>query len=90
MSRRGRRAADALAALRKDDLPARRPAGVDRVEDGFVVRNVGRSDTTYRCPGCDHEVVAVPHVVAWPEGDPDSRRHWHTPCWTARSRRRPR
>jgi hypothetical protein len=32
----------------------------------------------------------VPHVVAWPEGDPDARRHWHTPCWAARSRRRPR
>jgi hypothetical protein len=28
--------------------------------------------------------------VAWPVGDPDARRHWHTPCWAARSRRRRR
>ncbi len=90
MSRRGQRAAEALAALRKGDEEVRRPAGVDRVEDGFVVRSVGTSSTAYRCPGCDHGFAGVPHVVAWPEGDPDSRRHWHTPCWNARSRRKPR
>ena len=88
MSRRGRREADALAALRRADEGVRRPAGVDRHEDGFVVRSVGSSDTAYRCPGCDHEFAGLPHVVAWPEGDPDARRHWHTPCWTARARRR--
>ena len=51
----------------------------------------------YRCPGCDQEVRAgVPHVVAWPADGPRSddgalgeRRHWHTPCWAARRRRRP-
>ncbi|MCU1601647.1 MAG: ATP/GTP-binding protein [Frankiales bacterium] len=89
-SRRGAREAQALAALRSEDEPARRPVGVDRVEDGYVVRHVGTSPTAYRCPGCDHEFAGVPHVVAWPEGDPDSRRHWHTPCWTARTRRRRR
>ncbi|KQX69664.1 hypothetical protein [Angustibacter sp. Root456] len=52
---------------------------------------------SYRCPGCDQEVRAgVPHVVAWPADGPRSddaalgdRRHWHTPCWAARERRRP-
>jgi hypothetical protein len=90
VSRRGQRAADALAALKKGDEPVRRPAGVDRHEDGFVVRNVGSSATAYRCPGCDQQFAGVPHVVAWPEGDEDSRRHWHTPCWNHRARRRPR
>jgi hypothetical protein len=89
VSRRGRREAEALAALRRTDEAVRRPAGVDRQEDGFVVRNVGLSEVPYRGPGCDHEFSGVPHVVAWPEGDPDARRHWHTPCWTARTRRRP-
>ena len=55
----------------------------------------------YRCPGCDHEIAqGVAHVVAWPADiDSDSayglgtiadRRHWHTACWNARTRRRPR
>ena len=38
--------------------------------------------------GCDQELRAsTPHVVAWPEGRPDDRRHWHTACWAARGRR---
>ena len=46
---------------------------------------------TYRCPGCDQEIrPGLPHVVAWRPGDEDGRRHWHTPCWSARQRRRPR
>jgi hypothetical protein len=48
---------------------------------------------TYRCPGCDHEIMAgVSHVVAWPadeRGDLGDRRHWHTGCWNARDRRGP-
>lgn len=88
-SRRGQRAAEALAALRDDDGPVRRGPGSERLEDGYTVRNVGRSERVYRCPGCAQDVVAVPHVVAWPEGRPDDRRHWHTPCWGARGRRGP-
>ncbi len=67
---------------------------MDRVEehaDGeFVVRPItGSSSTkTYRCPGCDQEIrPATPHVVAWPVGEEDMRRHWHRPCWQARERR---
>jgi hypothetical protein len=45
----------------------------------------GRS---YRCPGCDQELPGgTPHVVTWPEGHEDDRRHWHTACWSARGRR---
>jgi len=68
-----------------------------------AVRNVtgAAAVKTYRCPGCDHEILpGTPHVVAWPlEGpvhlgaaatDAPGRRHWHTPCWSARARRGPR
>ncbi|MFB9319499.1 hypothetical protein ACFF2X_18765 [Cryptosporangium minutisporangium] len=71
---------------------------VDTVEDGWVVRRLAGSSTgkTYRCPGCDQEVRGgTAHVVVWPEAgswagqaSPDDRRHWHTPCWAARRRRR--
>ncbi|GAA4231340.1 hypothetical protein GCM10022254_28240 [Actinomadura meridiana] len=47
----------------------------------------------YRCPGCDQEIPpGVAHVVAWRTDDRsgDDRRHWHRPCWQARSRRSPR
>ncbi|WP_448627243.1 hypothetical protein [Geodermatophilus sp. URMC 64] len=70
----------------------------------WVVRSLTGSASTkpYRCPGCDQEIrPATPHVVAWPayardsDLDPwdtdsasDQRRHWHTACWRARSRRR--
>lgn len=66
----------------------------DRVEehpDGdFVVRPItgSRSTKTYRCPGCDQEIrPATPHLVVWPVGDEEHRRHWHRPCWQARDRR---
>ncbi|MDA2989056.1 MAG: hypothetical protein O2815_08275 [Actinomycetota bacterium] len=63
--------------------------------DWYVRSLTGSSATkTYRCPGCDHEIrPATPHVVAWPADDPrgaEDRRHWHTPCWSARNRRGPR
>jgi len=80
------------------------PAGLQRWEDhadgAWIVRRVSGAGTlkTYRCPGCDQEVrPGTPHVVAWPAdgaiggfGDVTERRHWHTPCWAARSRRGPR
>jgi hypothetical protein len=77
-------------------------AGMQRHEDhadgGWIVRQVSgaSSGRAYRCPGCQQEVPAgTPHVVAWPadavvgEGL-EQRRHWHTPCWRSRDRRRPR
>ena len=66
---------------------------VESWPDGdFVVRRVTGSAATkpYRCPGCDHEIrPATPHVVAWPDGLVDDRRHWHNACWASRLRRAP-
>ncbi|MEV5824062.1 ATP/GTP-binding protein [Spirillospora sp. NPDC052242] len=69
-------------------------------EDGpdgtWIVRNVAGTNAAkpYRCPGCDQEIPpGVGHVVAWPadeRGGADERRHWHRPCWRARTRRAPR
>jgi len=69
--------------------------------EDYVVRRVTGSAAAkpYRCPGCDQLIrPATPHVVAWPVvphllAGPggtglDERRHWHTPCWKARDRRR--
>ena len=89
-SRRAAREAAALEALRRgDDGPLRPPSG-QRVEDGFVVRTLAGTapGRAYRYPGCDQELDGgTPHVVAWPEGQSDDRRHWHTACWGARGRR---
>ena len=89
-SRRAAREAAALEALRRADGGSLRPPGVERVEDGFVVRSLAGSPggRTYRCPGCDQELASsTPHVVVWPEGREDDRRHWHAACWSARDRR---
>ncbi|MHB8341371.1 MAG: hypothetical protein ACYDB7_09395 [Mycobacteriales bacterium] len=55
----------------------------------FEVRPVsGQSAVkTYRCPWCEQEIrPGVPHVVVWPAGRPEDRRHWHTPCWRRQDR----
>lgn len=95
--RGGRRAAPSAGA---DDAGldiGRALAGVERREtqpDGeWFVRSVngGVSPKAYRCPGCNQEIPpGASHVVAWPADgmlDVSDRRHWHTPCWRARSRR---
>ncbi|MFG1910280.1 hypothetical protein [Kribbella sp. NPDC048928] len=59
------------------------------------VRRVSGSASakSYRCPGCDQQILpATPHVVVWPDNPSllgaiggvqslDERRHWHTACW---------
>ncbi|MGC9670201.1 hypothetical protein ACNTMW_27120 [Planosporangium sp. 12N6] len=93
--RRHHRRPDAARPL--DDGQARRGVeGTQTWGDGeFAVRTIpgGSATKAYRCPGCDHEIVAgVAHVVAWPVdglGGPEDRRHWHTGCWRARGRRSP-
>jgi len=76
-----------------DDAPPLRTAGADVQQhpDGeWVVRAITGSSSgkAYRCPGCDQEIRPVtPHIVAWPVDAEDERRHWHTPCWSARARR---
>lgn len=87
--RRTRRREDLARPLRGEADPVS-----ERAPDGdWVVRQITAAAAvkTYRCPGCDHEIAAgVAHVVAWRVGEEDHRRHWHTPCWQARLRRRPR
>ena len=90
-SRRAAMRAAARDRLRAgdDETVLRTPAG-ESVEDGHVVRRVpgNAPGRPYRCPGCDQELDGgTPHVVAWPEGRADDRRHWHTACWGARGRR---
>lgn len=87
--RRGREPAGE-GPTRSGGAPERREEHPDGV---WVVRPVRGSSSvkTYRCPGCDQAIPPVtPHVVCWREGDPEDRRHWHTPCWAARDRRGPR
>lgn len=85
---------------RRTPAPTREYVPSTRVEshpDGdWYVRSLTGSAATkdYRCPGCDQVIrPATPHIVAWSAEDPQGaelRRHWHTPCWSARDRRRPR
>lgn len=58
--------------------------------DGYEVRRVdeGRAVKDYVCPECGNPVPAGEgHVVVWPEGDSDLRRHWHRHCWRLEVRR---
>ena len=69
---------------------------VEWAGEEWIARRITGSASTkpYRCPGCDQEIrPATPHVVAWPAQTGrglEDRRHWHTACWSARDRRRPR
>lgn len=58
--------------------------------EGFEVHLVPghRAVKTYRCPECERDVpVGQGHVVAWPEGRAEERRHWHRACWRTVTRR---
>ncbi len=49
-----------------------------------------QADKTYVCPGCNQEIrPGTGHLVVVPTSDPTGRRHWHSPCWEHRARRRP-
>ncbi len=58
-------------------------------DDGeWTVRRVRGGEKAYVCPACRQDIPpGTAHVVAWPEGREDDRRHWHTACWSARDRR---
>ena len=57
---------------------AGRPA-LDR--EGYEVRTTS-GDRRYRCPYCHGPVEpGTAHVVAFPSGQPEDRRHYHTGCW---------
>lgn len=61
--------------------------------DAVEVRRVQpyEAQKAYRCPGCNQSIPpGTGHVVVIPADAPDLRRHWHTPCWELRHRRRPK
>jgi hypothetical protein len=89
-----RRGRAATAPGDGEDEPARswHEAAQSWPDGDFAVRRVSGSaeGKVFRCPGCDQELAsATPHVVAWPEGRLDDRRHWHTACWSKRLHRAP-
>ena len=56
---------------------------------GWEVRAIqpAKAVKEYRCPGCNHEIrPGTGHVVAWREGDEETRRHWHKGCWETKVR----
>ncbi len=58
--------------------------------DGWEVHLVPgyRADKEYVCPACGNPIPSgVGHVVAWPEGLSEDRRHWHRHCWRIAARR---
>jgi hypothetical protein len=85
---------------RRDASVPLRPLGsvtaVRSLPDGdWYVRTIPgpAAAKAYRCPGCQQEIPpGTAHVVAWRADRHDgeeNRRHWHTPCWNTRDRRRP-
>jgi hypothetical protein len=74
-----------------DEHPAE-GAGWRFVGDPDVLGDLGGIETRlvqpyqalkrYRCPGCDQDILPrTLHLVAWPGGRPEERRHWHRPCF---------
>jgi hypothetical protein len=57
---------------------------------GYEVRHVDGVNAVkeYACPDCGNAVAeGEAHVVVWPVGDSDLRRHWHRHCWRLEVRR---
>lgn len=57
---------------------------------GYEVRRIDGVDAVkeYVCPDCGNPVAeGEAHVVVWPVGDNDLRRHWHLHCWRLEVRR---
>jgi hypothetical protein len=72
------------------DLLSPSYAGDELELEGYEVRRVDASNAVkeYVCPECGNPVpVGEGHVVVWPEGDADLRRHWHRHCWRIEVRR---
>ncbi|MDX6230037.1 MAG: hypothetical protein QOI76_3427 [Frankiales bacterium] len=91
-SGRRRRGRSAAAGRPAEDEPAggRHQTAQSWPDGDFAVRQVSGTPKVFRCPGCDQEIrPGSPHVVAWPEGRLDDRRHWHTACWSNRLHRAP-
>ena len=58
--------------------------------EGYDVSEVSadRAVKDYVCPDCGNVIPeGESHVVVFPTGDPDLRRHWHRYCWRFEVRR---
>lgn len=79
------------SALRDvSDLVTRSRIDDDLDLQGYEVRQIDGASAVkdYECPDCG-DIVAEgeAHVVVWPVGDSDLRRHWHRHCWRLEVRR---
>jgi hypothetical protein len=64
------------------DVPGEVPGYESHVVPGF------RAQKDYVCPTCAQRIpTGTGHVVAWPMGLSDERRHWHRHCWRLAVRR---
>ncbi len=77
-------------------MPPERPAGPAAGEGGppalpgmeAHLVPAFRARGPYVCPDCAGAVaVGTGHVVAWPVGRAEERRHWHRHCWRLAARR---
>lgn len=79
------------SALRDvSDLLTRSDSEDDLDLHGYEVRRVDGVNAVkeYVCPDCGNSVAeGEAHVVVWPVGDSDLRRHWHRHCWRLEVRR---
>ena len=76
-----REISDLMTAIRADE---------ELELEGYEVRRIdgSQAEKDYLCPECGNTVPAGEgHVVVWPEGDADLRRHWHKHCWRHEVRR---
>jgi hypothetical protein len=49
--------------------------------EGYEIRTVTGAKR-YRCPWCQQWIEpGTAHVVAFPAGQAEERRHYHAPCW---------
>jgi hypothetical protein len=68
------------------DHPTHAPGDVPGYEAHLVPGF--RAHKAYLCPTCVQTIApGTGHVVAWPEGLTEERRHWHRHCWRLAVRR---
>ncbi|MCA1839273.1 MAG: hypothetical protein ABR507_03560 [Actinomycetota bacterium] len=92
MPRRSRR--DETASTRRRNQGPTKARSIDEIADavrgpsssqvdGSVVQRSVKGDRLYRCPYCQASIApGTSHIVAYPVGRLDDRRHYHTGCWT--------
>jgi hypothetical protein len=81
---------DASALRDVSDLLTKSPDDDDLELAGYEVRRIDGASAVkeYACPDCGNPVAeGEAHVVVWPVGDSDLRRHWHRHCWRHEVRR---